>query len=91
MGERVGGDRGTAGLGLIRRSFRIEDIQDVRVVRNLWYYGLGIRLTPQGWLFGVSGLDAVEIRLKDGRRFRIGAKEPQQLIAAIQAARQRLQ
>ena len=47
-------------VGLIRKSFRIRDIQDVRAVRNLWYYGWGIRYTPHGWLFHVSGLDAVE-------------------------------
>jgi len=76
------------GLGLIRKSFRIEEIRDARAVRNHWYYGWGIRLTPTGWMFNVSGFDAVEIELKNGRRFRIGTDEPEQLLAAIkQAAR----
>jgi energy-coupling factor transporter transmembrane protein EcfT len=49
------------GPGVIRKSFRIKDIHDVRIVRNPWYYGWGIRLTPHGWLFNVSGFDAVEM------------------------------
>ena len=72
------------GPGLIRKPFRIEDIRDARIVRNKWYYGWGIRLTPHGWLFNVSGLDAVELELKNNRKFRIGTNEPQQLLTAIQ-------
>lgn len=45
------------------------------------------QLTPHGWLFNVSGLDAVELELINNRRFRIGTDEPQRLIAAIQTAR----
>ena len=74
------------GPGAIRKVFRMEDIQDARIVRNPWYYGWGIRLTPHGWLFNVSGYDAVELRFKSGRRFRIGTDEAQQLLAAIQQA-----
>ena len=55
-------------------------------MRNLWYYGWGIRYTPHGWLFNVSGLDAVELELKNGRTWRVGTDEPVELLAAIQAA-----
>lgn len=72
------------GPGVIRRAFRIEDIRDSRIVRNPWYYGWGIRLTPHGWLFNVSGFDAVELEFKNNRKFRIGTDEPQQLLTAIQ-------
>ena len=74
------------GPGVIRRVFRMEDIGDARIVRNPWYYGWGIRLTPHGWLFNVSGFDAVELQFKNNRRFRIGTDEPQQLLTAIQQA-----
>jgi len=74
------------GSGVIRKRFRIEDIRDARIVRNPWYYGWGIRLTPHGWLFNVSGLDAVELELKNNRKFRIGTDDPQQLITSIQTA-----
>jgi len=83
-------ERVTASLGpgLIRKSFRIEEIRDARAVRNHWYYGWGLRLTPAGWMFNVSGFAAVEIELKNGRRFRIGTDEPEQLLAAIKQAAQ---
>ncbi|MFP6598015.1 MAG: hypothetical protein VCC01_11215 [Candidatus Hydrogenedentota bacterium] len=75
------------GLGIIRKRFRIEDIESSRVVRNRWYYGLGIRKIQNGWLYNVSGLDAVELQMKDGRRFRIGTDEPDELLEAIEVAR----
>jgi len=76
------------GPGVIRKSFRFEDIHDARTVRNPWYYGWGIRLTPHGWLFNVSGFDAVELELRNNRKFRIGTDDPQQLLTAIQRASQ---
>jgi len=75
------------GPGLIRKSFPIERINSAQPVRNRWYYGWGIRLTPQGWMFNVSGLDAVELELTNGRRFRIGTDEPGPLAEAIEQAR----
>lgn len=75
------------GLGIIRKRFRIEDIESSRVVRNRWYYGLGIRKIQNGWLYNVSGLDAVELQMKNGRRFRIGTDEPYELLEAIEVAR----
>jgi hypothetical protein len=72
------------GPGLIRRTFRIDDLRNARVVRNPWYYGWGIRLTPSGWLFNVSGFEAVELEFKNNGRFRIGTDEPHQLLSAIQ-------
>ena len=74
------------GVGLIRRQFRVKDIESVKVVRNRWWYGWGIRITPHGWLFSVSGLDAVQIKLRKGRQYRIGTDEPEALLAAIRAA-----
>jgi hypothetical protein len=71
------------GLGLIRKTVRLADIETCRVVRNPWYYGWGIRLTPHGWLYNVSGTAAVEITLKGARRFRLGTDEPEALCQAI--------
>lgn len=72
------------GPGWVRRRFRVDDIRAAHVVRNRWYYGWGIHWTPHGWLFNVSGWDAVELGLKNNRTLRIGTDEPQQLAAAIQ-------
>jgi hypothetical protein len=37
----------------------------------------------QYWVWNVSGLDAVELTLRSGRRFRIGTDEPEELAKAI--------
>jgi len=71
------------GIGLIKKVFELEEIVDVQAVSNKWYYGWGIRLTPHGWLYNVSGLQAVEITLASGKKYRIGTDEPDRLAAAI--------
>jgi len=73
------------GIGLIWKRFSVIDVQEATIVRNRWYYGWGIRLTPHGWLFNVSGFNAVEIRLKNGRKYRIGTDKPVELLSAIKA------
>jgi hypothetical protein len=45
--------------------------------------GWGIRITTRGMLYNVSGRDAVEIQLDDGRRFRLGTDDPEGLVAAL--------
>ncbi len=74
------------GIGLIRKSIPLSGIRAAREVENRWWYGWGIRLTPHGWLWNVSGLKAVELELESGRRFRIGTDEPDRLHAAIESA-----
>jgi hypothetical protein len=73
------------GIGLVRKSFQVSEIRAVREVRNSWVWGWGIRFTPAGTLYNVSGLDAVELRMVDGRGFRIGTDEPAELHRAIRA------
>ena len=51
------------GIGLIRKRFPLRHVVAVETVRNSWIWGWGIRYTPHGWLFNVSGLDAVELTL----------------------------
>jgi hypothetical protein len=74
------------GLGLIRRRVPVSEILAVSTVRNPWTYGWGLRLIPGGWLWNVSGFDAVELRLQNGKVFRIGTDEPVALHAAIASA-----
>lgn len=73
------------GAGFFRKSFRLEEIESCRAVRNRWWWGWGIRLIPGGWLYNVSGLDAVELVMKSGKTFRIGTDEPRVLNEFIQA------
>lgn len=72
------------GIGLIRKSFSLADIASCRAVRNRWWWGWGIRLIPGGWLYNVSGLDAVELAMRNGKVFRIGTNEPHALKDFIQ-------
>lgn len=74
------------GPGIIRKKFSLKEIESCQVVKNPWYYGWGIRMTPHGWLYNVSGLSAIEITMKDGKKYRIGTDVPQDLAQAIQVA-----
>jgi hypothetical protein len=76
------------GVGLIRKKIKLKDIQGATRVRNKWWYGWGMRMGPSGWIYNVSGLDAVEIELKGGERFRIGTDEPEELLRVL---RQRIE
>jgi hypothetical protein len=58
-----------------------------RTVRNRWWYGLGIRKIPRGWMYNVWGLDAVELDLESGGVFRVGIADADRLLAAIEAER----
>ena len=71
------------GIRLIRKWFKLNEIESCQIVKDPWYYGWGIRLTPRGWLFRVSGFNAVEIKFRKGKRFRIGTDVPQELEEAI--------
>ncbi|GAI51787.1 unnamed protein product [marine sediment metagenome] len=68
------------------KRFKLNEIESCQVVKNHWYYGWGIRLTPHGVLYNVSGFDAVEIKLRTGKKFRIGTDVPQELEEAIRQA-----
>ena len=71
------------GPGFWKKTYHLSEIQSVEQVRNSWLFGWGIRLTPHGWLYNVSGLDAVQVQLRSGRKFRIGTDDPQGVISAI--------
>jgi hypothetical protein len=64
----------------------LDQVETVAVVRNHWWNGFGIRMRPGFRLYNVSGLDAVELRLKSNEVRRIGTDDPQGLAQALQAA-----
>jgi hypothetical protein len=74
------------GLGVIRKRFKLNEIESSQAVRIPWYYGWGIRLTPQGMVFRVSGFHAVQIRLITGKEYLIGTDVPQELEESIRKA-----
>ena len=71
------------GPGLIQKSFMIGEIERASAVRTRWYHGWGIKKIWGGWLFNVSGFDAVQIELRNGKLYQIGTDEPQRLREAI--------
>ena len=74
------------GPGIIRKRVRLAEIVGCEPIRIRWWYGWGIHLTPFGWLYNVSGLDAVAITLRAGRKFALGTDDPHGLLAALRAA-----
>jgi hypothetical protein len=74
------------GYGIFFRKFALREIAKVHVVKNRWYYGWGIRLWlwPKMWIYNVSGFDAVEITMKNGKVYRIGTDVPKELEMAVQ-------
>jgi hypothetical protein len=75
------------GIGMIRKRVSVAEIAACEPIRIRWWYGWGIHLTPYGWLYNVSGLDAVAITLRNGRKFALGSDDPQGLAAAIGSCR----
>ena len=73
------------GMGVIRRRFDLSNLQSFAEVENPWYYGWGIRFFPGGTLYNVSGLNAVELALKDGSRVRIGTDESAKLYLVLES------
>jgi hypothetical protein len=76
------------GPGFWSYRLALDDIQTVAIVRNHWWNGWGIRAAPGFTLYNVSGLDAVELKLKSGEIRRIGTDDPQGLAAALNAQMQ---
>lgn len=78
--ERV---RASFGPGLVHKTIPLAEIADCEPVRTKWWEGWGIHLSRFGWLYNVSGWDAVAIRLRDGRRLALGTDQPNELADAI--------
>jgi hypothetical protein len=84
----VGDDKGVLfyfGPGIIRKRVSYEQIKSVSMVRNRWFYGWGVRWYGRGWLYNVSGLDGVELKLANGSQLRIGTDEPEKLQAFLKS------
>jgi hypothetical protein len=76
------------GPGFWRKRFALDDVTNASPTRTSWWEGWGIRITPRGMLYNVSGTNAVEIELRSGERFRIGTDEPEVLVRALRTALQ---
>ena len=65
------------GVGVIRKRIQLSDVETYAKVKNPWYYGWGIRYTPRGWLYNISGFSAIELLMKNGKSCRIGTDDPE--------------
>lgn len=73
------------GIGMIRKSYPLSEIQSVKEVKNPWYTFWGIKSIPGGWLYAIAPGPAVEITLKNGRIVSLGTNQPEALRRAIEA------
>ncbi len=71
------------GPGVIRNDFSLKDVESCHVVKTPWYYDWGIHLALPGRLYNVSGYYAIEIKMKTGKKCRIGTDVPDDLETAI--------
>jgi hypothetical protein len=74
------------GPGLIRKEVPLHDIEKAEVIGTTFLQGWGIHYTTRGWLYNVSGFQAVAVRLKSGKQFLLGTDEPEQLLATLRHA-----
>jgi hypothetical protein len=77
------------GFGWPRKTVALTEIASVEVTRTTFWEGWGLHRTRRGWLYNVSGFDAVLLRLANGRSMMVGTDEPRRLKAAIERARAR--
>jgi hypothetical protein len=75
------------GPGVVRFSLPLTEITTVAVTRTPLWAGIGIHWIFTGWVYNVSGRDAVVLTKRDGSRVWIGTDEPDRLAAAIERAR----
>ena len=71
------------GTGIIRKRVRLAEIVGCEPSSHSLVVWLGIHLTPYGWLYNVSGFDAVAITLRDGKRFALGTDDLHGLVEAL--------
>jgi hypothetical protein len=73
------------GLWLFWKNIPLEKIAYCEPFKGV-IFGWGIHWGPGGWLYNVSGMKAVTVVLKSGKKIHIGTDEPIQLIEAINSA-----
>ena len=77
----------TYGIGLIQIQLNDLEVESVEVTRTPWYYGLGLRFSPQGMIYNIQSLNAVKINhSKNGKSKTvfIGSPRPEELKKAIE-------
>ncbi|MBU0486948.1 MAG: hypothetical protein KKA07_05830 [Bacteroidetes bacterium] len=72
------------GIGIFVKKIPISDIRSVVPVRTKWYYGAGIKKIPNGMLYSIHGLNAVELTFKSSSKVvRVGTKDSSSLVNEV--------
>jgi hypothetical protein len=72
------------GVGLIKKTYPMSDIQSCTPIKNNIINGWGIRRILGGWLYNVSGFQAIELRFKNENKIiRIGTDKPNEVVAEV--------
>lgn len=78
-----------AGFGPLKMPTKraaLDEIAGVLPARTSILTGWGVRITMRGWLYSVSGRDAVIVGLRNGKQFLVGTDDPSGLADAINNA-----
>lgn len=74
------------GAGILHKKFNLSDVRDCFIPSSLFHPSIGERLMPEGWLYNLSGTHAVELKMKNGKYYRIGTDAPSVLAEQIRAS-----
>ena len=78
------------GIGIIQKSYFIEEIESVKEVVNPWYYFWGVKSIPGGWFYAIAPGEAIEIILKNGKIAQLGTNQSKMLKETIDTAIQQI-
>lgn len=74
----------TMGIGLVRKSYPLSEIESCKPIKNNVLSGVGIHLTSSGWLYNISGKHAIELSFKNhARKVAIGTDKPEEISKVI--------
>ena len=71
------------GLGAFRHEVRLSAIAEVDLARTSWAEQVNPLHGARERSYGMSGGDAVALRLHDGSRLKLRASEPEELLAVL--------
>jgi hypothetical protein len=74
------------GIGLISKTYSLNEIQSTQEVTDPWYYFWGVKSIPGGWLYAIAPGNALEIVLKNGKIIHLGTNQSIKLKEAIDEA-----
>jgi hypothetical protein len=72
------------GMGLIKKTYPLSEIKSCTSIKNNIINGWGIRRILGGWLYNVSGFQAIELQFKNENKIiRIGTDKPNEVVEEV--------